>query len=92
MWYNKRKGNVGDKMREILSKNIDGHDSKLVLLNDNKTVAILLDGKQIGSLAGTTYKSITSDGWLKDALIESKVNNYLYKKQLRERSEELAKI
>lgn len=79
-------------MNTILSKNIEGHNSKLVILEDNNTVAIIIDGEKIDSLGGTTYKAITSDEWLKHAILESNVRNYLHKKEIRKQSEELAKI
>lgn len=79
-------------MKIILNKNIEGHNSKLILLDDCITVAIIVDNKQIDTLGGTTYKAVMSDEWLKNAILESNVHNYLYKKEVKKQSEELAKV
>lgn len=79
-------------MKTLLQRKVDGHNSKLVLLDDNKSIAIILDNKQVKMLGGTTYESIKSDEWLKEALLQSVAHNTVHKKELRERMLELAKV
>ena len=78
-------------MKKLLSKTIENNKADLIL-EDNGTISILVDNEKIENLGGTTYSLVQSDSWVKQALLQSCVQNHLYKKQSRAEMEELAKL
>lgn len=65
--------------------------AKLILLSDNKTLKIVLDGKVIKVIQGA-WDNIKNEDWAQVGTLEIEVTDYIRKKTTQEELEALAKL
>lgn len=68
-------------MKVIKKTRINGKIAKLLLLDDNKTVKIVLDNETIASSAGKTWSNIQNEEWAQEGLLKIEVEGYMKKKK-----------
>lgn len=78
-------------MKVVYSTNIEGQEVKLVLLNDNKTLKVMIGNKEIDTLKGNTWNNIKNDKWAQSAITEVSVKSTLKKENAHKELTELAK-
>ena len=72
---------AGEKMKVIKKIRVQGKDAKLLLLDDNKTVNIVLDNETISSSSGKTWNNIKNEEWAQEGLLRIESERYVRKKQ-----------
>ena len=72
---------AGENMKVIKKISINGKEAKLLLLDDDKTINIILDNETISSSSDKTWNNIKNEEWAQEGLLRIESKRYMRKKK-----------
>ncbi len=81
---------AGENMKVIKKIRVRGKEAKLLLLDDNKTVNIVLDNETVSSSDGKTWNNIKNEEWAQEGLLRIESERYVRKKESMQKLKRIA--
>lgn len=78
-------------MRNIINKQINGKEAKLVI-DDSNTMCVIYNNIQIDNNLGCKISDVLGEKWIGEALIDFAVHDYIYKVEHKSEFEKLEKL
>ena len=81
---------AGENMKVIKKIKVKGKEAKLLLLDDNKTVNIVLDNETVSSSSGKIWNNIKNEEWAQEGLLRIESERYIRKKKSMQKLKRMA--